>query len=90
MTYLIAVKPFVYASRRLLPGQDFITKTERDAKVLIAVGKARAKIAAADAEMPDELTLLREEYEAVIGKKPFHGWDAETLRAKIADARDED
>lgn len=90
MAYLIAVKPFVYASRRLLPGQDFITKSERDAKVLIAVGKARAKIEAANAEQPDELTLLRDEYQAVLGKKPFHGWDADTLRTKIADMQDEE
>jgi hypothetical protein len=30
-----------------------------------------------------ELTALRAEYRDVIGKKPFPGWDAETLRAKI-------
>ena len=32
----------------------------------------------------DELTALREQYQATFDKKPFHGWDADTLRAKIA------
>lgn len=35
---------------------------------------------------PDDLTELRAEYERAVGKRPFHGWDAETLRAKIAEA----
>lgn len=37
---------------------------------------------------PNEREYLRAEYEKVIGKKPFNGWDADTLRAKIADHRD--
>ncbi|TPJ76200.1 hypothetical protein FJ422_30420 [Mesorhizobium sp. B2-6-3] len=36
----------------------------------------------------DDITLLRAEYERMLGKKPFHGWDAEQLREKIAAARD--
>jgi hypothetical protein len=32
----------------------------------------------------DILAPLREEYQRVIGRKPFHGWDADTLREKIA------
>lgn len=35
----------------------------------------------------DELTLLREEYEAVFGEKPHPRAKAETLRAKIAEAK---
>lgn len=42
-----------------------------------------AKIAAPEA---DELAELRAEYQAKIGKRPFHGWDADTLREKITDA----
>lgn len=34
----------------------------------------------------DTLAGLREEYQRVIGKRPFHGWDADTIRAKIAEA----
>lgn len=32
----------------------------------------------------DELTALREQYQAAFDKKPYHGWDADTLRAKLA------
>jgi hypothetical protein len=35
---------------------------------------------------PDELTLLRAEYQRVVGKKAFNGWKAGQLREKIAAA----
>lgn len=39
----------------------------------------------------DELQELRAEYQETFGKKAFHGWDAETLRGKIAESEtDED
>lgn len=31
-----------------------------------------------------EIASLRAEYETVIGRKPFNGWDRDTLRDKIA------
>lgn len=34
----------------------------------------------------DDLAILREDYEELMGKKPFMGWDAEKLREKIAEA----
>lgn len=34
----------------------------------------------------DERTMLRAEYERVVGKRPFVGWDVAELRHKIADA----
>jgi hypothetical protein len=34
----------------------------------------------------DDMTVLRAEYEAKLGKRPFNGWDAAALRQKIADA----
>lgn len=34
----------------------------------------------------DERTMLRAEYERVVGKRPFVGWDVAELRQKIADA----
>ena len=37
-------------------------------------------------EHGEELTDLRAEYQAVVGKRAFHGWDAEQLREKIAQA----
>lgn len=33
----------------------------------------------------DDVAPLRQEYQAKFGKKPFNGWDAATLRAKIAE-----
>ncbi|PSJ60752.1 hypothetical protein C7I85_11970 [Mesorhizobium soli] len=37
-------------------------------------------------EPSTELSELRAAYQAKLGKKPFGGWDAETLKAKIAEA----
>lgn len=37
-------------------------------------------------DQQDAMADLRAEYERVLGKKPFMGWDAETLKAKIAEA----
>lgn len=33
------------------------------------------------------LKRLRADYQRVTGKRPYHGWDAATLRTKIAEAR---
>lgn len=35
----------------------------------------------------DDVKVLREEYEAVLGRKPFPGWNAQTLRDRIAAAK---
>lgn len=35
---------------------------------------------------PDDLSGLRDQYQETVGKRPYHGWDADTLRAKIAEA----
>lgn len=35
----------------------------------------------------DELATLRDEYLTVVGRRPFNGWDAATLREKIAAAK---
>lgn len=34
----------------------------------------------------DELAAVRKEYEAVVGRRPFHGWDADELRKRMAAA----
>ncbi len=40
------------------------------------------------AEKPlDEINELRAIYKDRFGKRPFNGWDAETLASKIAEAR---
>ncbi len=41
MTEMIATKSLSYATRRLLPGDHFVTKTDRDARILLAIGKAK-------------------------------------------------
>lgn len=37
----------------------------------------------------DDIAALREEYRALVGKKPFGGWDAAKLREKIAGAKND-
>ena len=91
MADLIATKALKYATRRLLPDDRFTAKNERDARILIGIGKARRAPQAPQKneqpdEQPDELAELRAEYTEKLGKRPFHGWDADTLREKIAEA----
>jgi len=59
--------------------------------------KAAAKPAKATEKKPDkteandadkkELDALRDEYEALAGKRVYHGWDAEQLKAKIEELK---
>lgn len=67
------------------------SRDPRYARVLRKMGYAEPRTAAADPapSLEDEMRALREEYEAVMGKRPFMGWDAETLRWKIAAAGEE-
>lgn len=37
-------------------------------------------------ENKDDLNALRAEYQHAFNKKPFMGWDADTLKSKIAEA----
>lgn len=102
MTEVTAVKSLIYATRHLKPGDDFATKTDRDASILVALGKAKirrvpGKIAPAPAGLVEKvsaskvpagnLVALRAEYAELVGKKPFHGWDAAELRRRIGEAR---
>jgi len=64
----------------------------RFARILGKLGYGRRDMAPAPKKAPkptaaDEKKALRAEYERVIGKRAFHGWDAETLRQKIAEAK---
>jgi len=62
----------------------------RYARVLSKLGYDRRDMVAAPikaAPQPDETAALRADYERIVGKRPFMGWDAEMLRAKIAEAR---
>lgn len=62
----------------------------RYARVLERLGYQRSDMQAAKPVEPvDEMAELRAEYERVIGRQPFMGWDAATLRQKIAAHRAE-
>lgn len=61
---------------------------QRYAKILQGLGRGAYLTRDMRAtEIEDELTELRAEYQEVVGKRAYHGWDAETLRAKISDAQ---
>lgn len=37
-------------------------------------------------EPSDEIKQLRADYQGLLGKRPYHGWDADELRARIDSA----
>lgn len=57
----------------------------RFAKIADRLGYNRRDMQAAP--VVDDLPAVRAEYERVLGKKPFMGWDAAKLREKIAEAK---
>ena len=68
---------------RALRAQD-----RRFARVFEKMGySTRDMVSAEPVADDDEITALRAEYQDVVGKKAFHGWDAGTLRDKIAEAK---
>jgi hypothetical protein len=75
----------------------------RFARVLGKLGYARADVVAgAEAGDPldhdgdgqnggskdPELDALRAEYHETVGKRAYHGWDVDTIKNKIAEAKD--
>lgn len=62
----------------------------RFARVFDKMGYGRSDISADQQAVPpapaDDLSALRDQYQAVVGKKPYHGWDADELRKRIAEA----
>lgn len=84
---LIANRSMTYATRRLLPGDSFVAP-DRVARVLIAAKKATmAPPQTSETRQHDQIAKLRSDYHHLLGKKPYHGWDEATLRAKIASAK---
>jgi len=93
-----ALKSFSYNTRRLVPGDDFETKRDIDARLLEA--NKRAERVREIGELPpppkavvtkvvdaaEAMKALRAEYTRLVGKKPYNGWGADELRAKIAAA----
>lgn len=84
------------------PGQEFEAPDEH-AKVLIAIGSAgkseilsaaptildmpKPKRIAEDDGERDAVSELRAEYKALVGKRPFPGWDAEEIRERMLSYR---
>jgi hypothetical protein len=95
---MIANQPLTYGTRRLLPGDGF-EASRRDANLLQRLGRATEapadpldhdKNGGSKAPKPSEkLDVLRTQYHDKFGKRAFHGWDAKTLTAKIAEARED-
>lgn len=56
----------------------------RFAKIAGKLGYGTRQMAAAPR---DDIDALRAEYEKIVGKRPFNGWKADTLRQKITDAK---
>jgi len=66
----------------------------RYAKVLSALGRGTYLTRDMRAAEPagssvDELMELRAQYQAVVGKRPYHGWDVDELRKRITEAGDQ-
>lgn len=100
MPKLFATKSFSYATRRLLPGDSF-EANNRDARILVAIGKAKPVREAGTLPPPpadlakktkvpdtdkEALSKLRAEYTELVGKKPFAGWKADELQRRIDEA----
>ncbi|HYC66651.1 hypothetical protein [Brevundimonas sp.] len=70
------------------------SRDPRFARVLGKLGYERRDMVARPAPMPaaapSEIEVLREAYQKALGKRPFNGWDATTLREKIAAAKSGD
>lgn len=89
MAKMIASRKLIYGTRRLKAGDDFDAST-RDARVLHAIGRAsyatKVVTVQPDPAPVDDIADVRAEYERVVGKRPFMGWDTPTLRQKMAEA----
>ena len=63
------------------------SRDPRFARILGKLGYERRDMVAAEPVADDDdLAALRAEYQDVVGKKAYHGWSADELRAKIAEA----
>lgn len=63
--------------------------SRRDAEILKKLGRGTymtRDMQAQSLREEEELSQLRAEYQDVVGKRPFHGWDADMIRQKIAEA----
>lgn len=88
---MIANKEMSYGTRRLKADEGFEANDRAQARLLTALGNARLAEAEPVKKAPakakgDDVAALRAEYTQKLGKRPFGGWNADTLREKIAAA----
>lgn len=62
-------------------------KDPRYARILGKLGYNTTALAAEEVEDID-IDKLRDAYGKIVGKRPYMGWDADTLARKIAEAKD--
>lgn len=82
-----------YGTRMLKAGAPILVSGPL-AREMVALGratlekpsKARKADPAPTATASDDIAALRADYQAKFDKRPFNGWDADTLREKIAEA----
>lgn len=67
----------------LTPEQKKIAELEAKIEALIGGGQTKKN----DKPKDEGLKALQAEYEEVVGKKPFHGWDEATLKEKMEEAQ---
>jgi hypothetical protein len=69
--------------------QNYINRAmkARDPRFGKIAGKLGYGTRAMQAAPVDDIVAVRDEYEAAIGKRAYHGWDIPTLREKIAAAK---
>jgi len=63
------------------------SRDPRYARIFEKLGYSTANLVAEGGTT--DIQALRDLYEQALGKKPFNGWDAATLNAKIAEKRAE-
>lgn len=92
MRNLIATKPLTYATRRLRAGEGFVTRSDKDARVLVAIRKAtfapddddvRAPHTAAGGADEFGLEYLRAAYLQQKGEEPDKRWGAPRLKREL-------
>ena len=94
MPTYITTRNMTYDTRRLKAGDEFRTNA-RDGDILVRLGRAKVvpqqqqpaptPVVPQQQPMLDPLAIARAEYESIVGKRAFHGWDETELRRRIAE-----
>lgn len=75
------------AEKEMTVEQKRIAELEAKLDALMNGGKAPKAPNKEVKDADDSLDAIRAEYEKVVGKKPFHGWDEATLKQKMEEAQ---